>query len=52
MMADFSRVRANDYAIFYVQTSKGKEGKFYGIYQIASDPFLKPDGYYLREKLG
>ena len=51
MMADFSRVRANDYAIFYVQTSKGKEGKFYGIYQIASDPFLKPDGYYLREKL-
>ena len=24
-MADFSRVRANDYAIFYVQTSKGKE---------------------------
>lgn len=39
MMADFSRVRANDYAIFYVQTSKGKEGKFYGIYQIASDPF-------------
>ena len=37
MMADFSRVRANDYAIFYVQTSKGKEGKFYGIYQIASD---------------
>ena len=23
MMADFSRVRANDYAIFYVQTSKG-----------------------------
>ena len=41
MMADFSRVRANDYAIFYVQTSKGKEGKFYGIYQIASDPFLK-----------
>ena len=51
MMADFSRVRANDYAIFYVQTSKGKEGKFYGIYQIASDPFLKPDGFYLREKL-
>ena len=42
MMADFSRVRANDYAIFYVQTSKGKEGKFYGIYQIPVTLSLNP----------
>lgn len=52
MMADFSRVRVDDYVIFYVQASEEKEGKFYGIYQIASDPFLEPDGRYLHEELG
>lgn len=54
MMSDFSRVRIDDYVIFYVQASKNKEGKFYGIYQIASEPFLEPNGagQYLFNELG
>lgn len=54
MMSDFSRIRINDFVIFYVQSSKGEEGKFYGIYQINSEPFLeqKGDGQYLYNELG
>lgn len=44
MMADFSRVRIGDYVIFYVQATKKKDGKFYGIYQIDSLPFYEPSG--------
>ena len=54
MMADFSRTRIGDYVIFYVQSTSGKEGKFYGIYQINSAPFLEPSGnkQYLLSELG
>lgn len=54
MMADFSRVRIGDYAIFYVQSTNGKEGKFYGIYKIDSLPFYEPSGnnQYLLNALG
>ena len=54
MMADFSRVRFDDYVIFYVQATKEKDGKFYGIYQIDSLPFYEPSGnnQYLLNDLG
>ena len=52
MMADFSRVRQNDYVIFYVQASQNTEGKFYGIYQINSEPFYEPSGTYLKGEIG
>ena len=52
MMADFSRVRKNDFVIFYVQASKNSEGKFYGIYQIDSEPFHEPKGVYLKNEVG
>ncbi len=54
MMADFSRVRVDDLVIFYVQATKGKEGKFYGIYKISSSPFYEPSGVsqYLFNELG
>ncbi|MBE6297746.1 MAG: EVE domain-containing protein [Bacteroidales bacterium] len=52
MMADFSRVRKDDFVIFYVQATKNKEGKFYGIYQINSEPFHEPNGTYLKLETG
>lgn len=54
MMSDFSRVRIGDCVLFYVQASEKKEGKFYGIYQINSLPFLEHSGnnQYLRASLG
>lgn len=52
MMADFSRVRKDDFVIFYVQATKEKEGKFYGIYQINSEPFHEPRGAYLGSNVG
>ncbi|MBE6201517.1 MAG: DUF91 domain-containing protein [Rikenellaceae bacterium] len=54
MMSDFSRVRIGDYVLFYVQSAKGKDGKFYGIYKINSTPFHEPSGknQYLRNSLG
>jgi len=52
MMSDFSRVRIGDYVLFYVQAANGKDGKFYGIYQINSTPFHEPSGQYLCSLLG
>lgn len=43
MITDVSRVRNGDYVIFYLQQDFDeniKEGKFYGIFKIVSDPFL------------
>lgn len=53
MMADFSRVREGDYVVFYVQASSKREGKFYGIYKIASKPFYVPNNneQYLADEL-
>ena len=54
MMADFSRTRVGDYVVFYVQNSNTSEGKFYGIFQIDSEPFLEPksNSQYLLNGLG
>ncbi len=40
MMADGSRLRQDDFVLFYVQSSRGKEGKFYGIFRVANDCFF------------
>jgi len=40
MLADCSRVRKNDNVIFYLQSKNGREGCFYGIFKVDSDPFL------------
>ena len=52
MMADFSRIRKDDFVIFYVQATNKSDGKFYGIYQIDSEPFHEPKGLYLKTELG
>ena len=54
MMADFNRTRVGDYVVFYVQNSNKSEGKFYGIFQIDSEPFLEPksNNQYLLNELG
>ena len=52
MMADFSRVRIGDYVIFYLQAKGKNEGKFYGIYQIKSEPFHEVKGSYLHKEIG
>lgn len=52
MMSDFSRIRYNDYVIFYVQATTETEGKFYGIYQICSEPFYEQNGTYLKHNIG
>lgn len=40
MMADCCRIRKGDYVIFYLQATKGKEGRFYGIFTVSGTPFL------------
>lgn len=53
MIADINRVRIGDYVIFYLQQDLDKnilEGKFYGIFKIASGPFLD-NLHYLEEIL-
>lgn len=37
MIADFQRIRKNDYIIFYVQKDGIKEGKFFGIFKAQHD---------------
>ncbi|HPT05758.1 MAG TPA: hypothetical protein PK500_03765 [Candidatus Egerieousia sp.] len=53
MMADGCRMRKGDMVVFYLQASKGIDGKFYGIFQIAHDCiFLQPDSNkYLKNDL-
>ncbi|OOF47211.1 DUF91 domain-containing protein [Rodentibacter trehalosifermentans] len=57
MIADINRIRVDDFVIFYLQQSKQDnilEGKFYGIFRVASSVFL--DNYdekqYLTSELG
>lgn len=55
MLADCSRVRMNDNVIFYLQAKDGREGRFYGIFKIDSEPFLDLNGehqYLAKEGLG
>jgi hypothetical protein len=41
MLADFARTRMGDFVIFYVTASKTSNGRFYGVFQIASNPFIE-----------
>lgn len=52
MLADCSRVRINDNVIFYLQAKDGRDGRFYGIFKIDSEPFLDLNGeqQYLAEE--
>lgn len=54
MMADCSRVRRGDLVIFYIQAVSGKEGRFFGVFQIEGDPFLErfSNLQYLHNDLG
>lgn len=41
MIADFQRIRKDDFVVFYVQKDGNNEGKFFGIFQARQDlPFL------------
>lgn len=53
MMADCARVRMGDLVIFYLQATKVSEGKFYGVFQVVSEPFLdrRSDDQYLAAEL-
>lgn len=57
MIADFCRVRKDDKVIFYLLQNTGKgilEGKFFGIFKIASTVFLDNNDsqQFLKEELG
>ena len=54
MMADCCRIRENDLIIFYLQASNGKEGRFFGVFQVVGEAFLdRNDGHqYLVNDLG
>lgn len=43
MMADGSRIRKNDFIIFYVQSSSSSEGKFFGIFQAIDNGIFLED---------
>ncbi len=54
MIADFQRIRQNDYIIFYVQKDGVKEGKFFGLFKTKEVfPFLDNNNgnQYLRDSL-
>ncbi|MBR5076676.1 MAG: hypothetical protein IKX28_06715 [Bacteroidales bacterium] len=40
LMADCCRIRKGDHILFYLQARENKEGRFYGIFQASSEPFL------------
>ncbi len=57
MIADFQRVRIGDYVIFYLQQNFSlgiREGKFYGVFKVTSNPFLDNNDahQYLKNSLG
>lgn len=51
MLADLNRVKVGDYVIFYLKQKGDREGKFFGIFQVSSEPFIDEKGEYLFEKL-
>lgn len=53
MISDISRIRIGDNVIFYVQAHDGIDGSFYGVFKVASEPFLdeNDDENYLWEQL-
>lgn len=44
MLADCARLRKGDNVIFYLQSKGGREGRFYGIFKVDSNPFLDLGG--------
>lgn len=52
MIADISRIRKGDNVIFYLQSSSGMPGMFFGIFKVASEPFFDENdaGNYLVDK--
>ncbi|MGI9306767.1 MAG: DUF91 domain-containing protein [Gammaproteobacteria bacterium] len=44
MIADVSRIRKGDRILFYLQNSKGREGRFYGIFRAAEDAAFLDNG--------
>ncbi len=57
MIADFQRIRIGDYVVFYLQqnfSSGIREGKFYGVFKVISNPILDNNDVhqYLKDSLG
>lgn len=54
MIADISRVKIGDKVIFYLEATSNSEGRFYGVFEVASNPFFDPndEGNYLYDELG
>ena len=53
MLADLNRLKIGDYIVFYLQQSQkdNREGKFYGIFKVSSNPFIDEKGEYLLDNL-
>lgn len=45
MIADISRIRVGDKIIFYLQQKQGREGRFFGAFEVVNVPFLCNDNY-------
>ena len=54
MIADISRIQIGDNIIFYLQSSKGKQGQFFGIFKAKSTAFFDENDAdnYLKKELG
>ena len=44
MMSDCSRLRDGDLVLFYLRSGSGRDGMFYGVFQVVGDPFLERTG--------
>lgn len=54
MIADISRIRPKDKVIFYLQASEGKQGRFFGVFEVESFSFFdeNDEKNYLANQLG
>ena len=54
MIADASRIQIDDNIIFYLQSSKGKQGQFFGVFRAKSKAFFDENdtNNYLKSDLG
>lgn len=44
MMSDCSRLRGGDLVLFYLRSGSGRDGMFFGVFQVVGDPFLERTG--------
>lgn len=53
LIADISRIRIGDKIIFYLQSTEGKPGMFYGVFKAASTAYFdeNDDNNYLKDEL-